>query len=267
MKPLGKVMDNFLEAHAPTDPRAGAIWWRARASMAQRGLLTIGDLIKNYDRFSDEERFCVMGFLGGKESRSFEADIESVRPELWAVLLNEITGSNALVQGVAGHAMAAFAKSDEITTLLNLLLERPDDGTLSCLIHALSWSRHLSDRTQRAEISMALRDILADRTARENLRATAAEGLVMTLRGLGRRSPVYKASFETLVNCLEEESILVRFFCIFALGCLGDRRTIPRLERIAREDQSICIEMPVGHRSVSQAARDAIDGIRHRTRG
>jgi HEAT repeat protein len=62
---------------------------------------------------------------------------------------------------------------------------------------------------------------------------------------------------ESLMACLSDPQVEVRYWAAFALGELGARKALPALMRLARTDQS---SLPDG-RSVSNEAAEAIDKI------
>jgi hypothetical protein len=98
---------------------------------------------------------------------------------------------------------------------------------------------------------LRLEELLDDVTEDPDVRGHAAEALAY-LR--------VKESIGPLLGNLDDENLGVRYWCVFALGQIGDLDTIPALERLAKSTRGESYE---GH-SVATEISDAMSAIRER---
>ena len=81
-----------------------------------------------------------------------------------------------------------------------------------------------------------------------------------SIRGQAAESLGYLADERAvlpLIEALKNESLIIRYDAVFALGELGDARALPALEHIAATDTRTA---PIGE-TIQQAALDAISRI------
>jgi HEAT repeat protein len=97
--------------------------------------------------------------------------------------------------------------------------------------------------------------VLGNSNESGSVRASAAEAI-----GHMEKRPPFAETTAGLLAGLRDRDIEVRFWCAFALGCVGDADVIPELERLARGDRCKLD----GWWSVRREARDAIRSIRDR---
>lgn len=69
-------------------------------------------------------------------------------------------------------------------------------------------------------------------------------------------------TFDRIVSALDDESLYVRNIAIIALGNIGDRSVLPKLEQFAASDQLIGDDY--SRRTVGDVAREAIEKIQKR---
>jgi len=105
-------------------------------------------------------------------------------------------------------------------------------------------------------------ECLRNRKESEHVRGQAAEALGM-LHGGGpsnSASNAYRAAEDLLIQSLSDESPVVRFWCCFALGCIGSKRAVGPLSRLKVSDKALC----PGMWYVREEASDSLDMIQGR---
>ena len=103
-------------------------------------------------------------------------------------------------------------------------------------------------------------DCLRNGKESEQVRGQAAEALEM-LHANGRpESRHYQIAEDALLASLSDSSPTVRFWCSFALGCMGSKRAVGSLSRLKRFDRGLC----PGWWYVREEASDALDMIQGR---
>jgi HEAT repeat protein len=111
------------------------------------------------------------------------------------------------------------------------------------------------------EVLETLVELVSSVKEHPEVRAQAAEGIANLLEGADRRSKEWRQAVAVLLLCLDERSIEVRFWAVFALGCLRAKKALPALGRIAKSDKR---KSSMGW-TVAEEAHDAIYCIRHGT--
>ena len=70
----------------------------------------------------------------------------------------------------------------------------------------------------------------------------------------------YQIAEDALLASLSDSSPIVRFWCCFALGCMGSKRAVEPLSHLKRFDRALC----PGWWYVREEASDALDWIQGR---
>ena len=103
--------------------------------------------------------------------------------------------------------------------------------------------------------ALILADILSDESKPETSRACAAEALRNILRHVDMRVREFRTAVGSLLTALGSPSPAVRFFSVFALGELKEKRAVEQIKRIAIVDDAICPGLPPEHGTISEEAR------------
>ena len=104
----------------------------------------------------------------------------------------------------------------------------------------------------------SLLSVLSDHEEAPATRGLAAEGIANLLEHSDSARAEYKEAEAALIKGLADGSPQVRFWSCFALGRLGSRQAISRLQHLADEDKAVCH----GWWSVAKEAHDALLSIR-----
>lgn len=94
----------------------------------------------------------------------------------------------------------------------------------------------------------ALERTLSSKSEHPKVRGYAAEALAHVHR---------KQSHDVLLKNMNDRSKIVRFWCIFSLGQMAEKRAIPGLQRLAATDQ----RQVRGFHSIAKEATDALQEI------
>lgn len=123
----------------------------------------------------------------------------------------------------AARELSTFA-TDMASSLLSLLGSAERADTRAAAAYVLGFGRFASARTP-------LEQVLDDTNEEAPVRGHAAEALAY-IRG--------RESVDLLLKHLEDRDPGVRYWCIFALGQIGDTKALPALKHLAEQvaDQS-----------------------------
>jgi HEAT repeat protein len=100
-----------------------------------------------------------------------------------------------------------------------------------------------------------LLEVLLDSTENGTVRGSAAEAI-----GHLAAAPALPETTAGLLSAAKDPNIEVRFWAVFALGCVGGEDVVPDLERLARSDRAVL----EGWWEVGREAKDALRSIRDR---
>ncbi len=151
---------------------------------------------------------------------------------------------NAKSAMVAATALSDLDNRDVIQSLIRIVKRSPEEKRRVAAAYALSFMH--APRAPRV-----LLNIFRDESNSVQLRSQAAEGL---------GNHWYRTAFPDLIKGLKDRNASIRFWSIFALGQIGDRRALPYLKRIAKTDKA---KVP-GWWSIRKEARDMIRSIENR---
>lgn len=258
MARIGRILRGFFESESPPAGPGRDLFEQGKARLLSRKITTLSHIIDHYYKLAEEERFCIMRFLNYLKVQGFGGAIEEVYSDLWAIMQREITGPSSLLRGVTSSAIAAIAREPEIMVLSELLRKHKHDSISIPLIQSIVMNDIFIKSHNKKNIILILSDILSDKSAFDESRSTAAEGLYRVLQGIGRRSNTYKSSVDLLICGLQDESPLVRYTCIFSLGALAESKALRKLAEIALTDHAVCPGMPEGEGRISEEALRAI---------
>lgn len=151
----------------------------------------------------------------------------------------------------AAISLGELQSKEGIPFLLTCMLNDPDIEVRTSATYGLGL--FFEDRTEPAQeqVTQTLISVLSNERESPKVRGQAAEALAN--RG------DHQALFP-LQTALDDASVEVRFWAVFALGQLGDPYALTALERVAATDQAV---LP-GWWSISKEARDAIQQIQER---
>jgi HEAT repeat protein len=145
------------------------------------------------------------------------------------------------------QALGALRSKRAVAPLIDILVNRDEDAWVRRIAaNALGQLRDPRGRD-------ALFRLAKDATEAADVRGDATEALANL--GDVRSVPM-------LLDQLEDPSPEVRFWAVFALGCLAEPDVIPVLERVVATDAGVA----PGWWSVKKEARDAIQNIKNRAR-
>jgi HEAT repeat protein len=137
---------------------------------------------------------------------------------------------------------AKTAGENAVPMLIDALLNDPDVTVRERAASQLQ-------RLDSPEIGDVLVQVLENRREHPFVREMVADAI--------RRHPTEDA-YRALLGCLNDPSAEVRYWCISALGDLGEKAAIPRLRVVANYDRG---EIH-GYGSIAKAARRAISEIK-----
>lgn len=146
------------------------------------------------------------------------------------------------IRQAAAISLGLLGSKRVTKSLMSLLSEEKDSEIRESIVYALGF---IGDK----RAVDAVINVLGDRDEAARVRGQAAEVLAY-LRD--------RQAVEPLLVTLEEESVEIRFWAVFALGELGDRRALPRLERLAASDECV---LP-GWWAINIEAASAIEAIK-----
>lgn len=118
----------------------------------------------------------------------------------------------------------------------------------------------LAHELHRTKVNPAIFfSVIADKTNNVRLRGLAVEGVaIRASHQRFKRRRISVACTQVLVEWLHDSRAEVRFWAVFGMACLGVKRSLPILQKLAREDHETA---SLGW-SVAEEAKDVIQVLR-----
>lgn len=208
------------------------------ASVFQAGGRSYDSLFKMIqDPASSVDRRCTACWIAGRLG-----DLRAVK-----ALLAALGAEQPTVRAQAAIALGELQSKESIPFLLTCMLNDTDTEVRTSATYAF-W--FFDDRTRLAQeqVTQTLISVLSNEHEHPKVRAQAAE--VLGSRGERR-------ALLPLLTALDDASVEVRFWAVFALGQLGDPYALAALEGVAATDQAILPRWG----PISKEAREAIQHI------
>jgi len=152
--------------------------------------------------------------------------------------------------------VAAGLTDDVVAELLGVVRQDADDRA-----EMAAWAFAFGDipTRLRKETLESLLEVLADRTRRAEVRGQVAEAVAEHLELADEADPLRRAAEAVLMDLLDDENPIVRFWGAFGLGKLKTRTALPLLHALTSDDSPVPRWWTVG-----QEAADAVEWIEGR---
>lgn len=167
-------------------------------------------------------------------------------------LLQVLKDDNKSMWMEAGSALAVLVNRKTLKPLLQILLNGKHTQQRTAAAYALStfpWHHQL--HTGFLEVLKNIEDS-------PTVRAQVAENLGSLYQFTDRQSRFYKEAVNALIESLADKSPEVRFWSVFALGSMRERKALRALRKLAKSDKAVC----PGWWAIKVEAKDAIQVIR-----
>jgi hypothetical protein len=154
-------------------------------------------------------------------------------------------------------ALVAAGLTDVVVAELLEVVRRGGDHRAEMAAWAFAFGeipRHLRSGTLRS-----LLEVLGDRTRRAEVRGQVAEAVAEQLELADKTDPLRRAAEAALMELLDDESPIVRFWSAFGLGKLKTRTALPMLHALTSDETPVPRWWTVG-----QEAADAVEWIEGR---
>lgn len=152
----------------------------------------------------------------------------------------------------AYHYVLVALQSKKIAPFLLKLLPTVENlEKREVIVYVLGWGITRDKKADERVIEPLIK-ILTYKNEHEKVRGQAAESLALI-----ESYHETKHSFDSLVQCLSDESAEVRFWCCYGLGQIGGEEAIPHLEKMLTDKTEVPFWWSVG-----KEAQDMIDAIR-----
>lgn len=172
-------------------------------------------------------------------------------PKSVNLMIDLLQDSNPEVRLEASKSLANFGGNKALRATIKILRSTNNPEIRQLAAYTLSFMGEIG-------AIVPLISVLENSHESPAIRGQAAEGIGYLL-STPQPHPehLFKRAHKVLLESLSEAAVEVRFWSIFALGCLKSHLALPRLKELAQIDREIC----PGFWSIQKEAEDAISSI------
>ena len=216
--------------------------------LARQGIVTVPDVLANYDSLHRRTQRVVLQLVGFTDDRRVVPLLARVfrdDPGLRSETLNPLSllGGKRAYQFTRSVIEAELAAVDADPALL--------EPAFWALVYMIQ---------ERSAAHGLLLDVFAREGMSASVRSTVLDFVGADLCSADRRTSIFRRARRVVLHALADPEEEVRFFAIYAAGQMALNEALPRLQRMARTDRGTC-------RGLWTVAQEAQDVISHLTTG